>query len=150
MSTLTAFEKRVLDSCLAGNDRMLATLRQQADMAAVSSREHTGVGAYINFSVPDSAPLLEPGTIVIGDVNLEVSGVPAGVATLLYAYEGKLQFLEFATYDGNWPNDPEIITLGYLQEVQVGPNAFTLIPVEERNAETLARALKGRESQGAA
>ena len=150
MSILTTFEKRVLDACLAGDDPKLVTLWQQADAATIKSREHTGAGAYINLSISDAAPLLEPGTIVIGDVNLEIVGVPEGVATLLYAYEGKLQFIEFATYGSAWPEDPEIVGVGYLQEVKIGTDAFTLIPVDERHPETLARALKGQESQSAA
>ena len=150
MTVLTKFEKQVLDACLVGDDPKLAVLRLQADSATVASREHTGVGAYITFSVPDSAPHLESSTFIIGDVNPEVFGVPAGVATLLYAYEGKLQFLEFATYDGEWPQAPEIASIGYLQEVQVAADAFTLVPVKERHPETLARALKGSESRGAA
>lgn len=150
MSILTAFEKRVLDACLAGSDPKLVTLQQQADAATVDSRERTDAGAYINLSVSDAAPLLEPGTIVIGDVNLGIVGVPEGVATLLYVYEGKLQFIEFAAYGGTWPEDPEIVSVGYLQEVKIGTDAFTLIPVDERHPETLARALKGQEPQGAA
>jgi len=152
MDTLTTFERRVLDACLAGEDPKLSLLRVQADAATVATRTHTGVGAYIDFSVPASAPQLEHGTIVIGDVNLEISGVPEGVATLLYVYEGRLQFLEFATYVGEWPEDPQLVSLCYFQEAPIGTgtDAFSLVPVNERHPETLARALKGREAQGAA
>ena len=150
MSALSAFEKQVLDACLVGDDPKLAALRLQADSAAVTSRDHTDLGAYINFSIPDSVPRLESGTVIIGDVNLEVIGVPAGVATLLYIYDGKLQFLEFAPYDGEWPQAPEIASIGYLQEVAVAIDSFTLVPVKERHPETLSRALKGRELQSAA
>ncbi|WP_457098140.1 hypothetical protein [Lysobacter sp. P5_B9] len=106
MSTLTAFEKRVLDACLAGDDPIFEVLRSQADACDVSKRTHTGVGAYVDFAVPDSASFLDSRVIIIGDVNLEVLGVPEGLATLLYIYEGRLQFLELATYDGEWPTDP--------------------------------------------
>ena len=150
MSPFTAFEKRVLEACLAGEHPTLRTLRLQADAATVSSRESTGPGAYVNFSVPESAPLLEAGTIIIGDVNVTVRDVPAGLATLLYIYDGKLQFLELATYDGDWPEDPEIISVGYLQEVEVGANSFNLVPVAERHLETLDRALERTVTQGAA
>jgi len=150
MSTLTAFEKQVLEACLAGDNPVLRALQSQANAATVSSREHTGVGAYVNFSVPESIPPSDTSTIIIGDVNLGIKGVPAGVATLLYIVNGKLQFLELATYDGEWPEEPEIFSIGYLQEVEVGQNSFNLVPVAERHLDTLNRALKGRPSQSAA
>jgi hypothetical protein len=116
----------------------------------VRAREHTNVGAYIDFSVPETAPSLHAGPIIIGDVNLEVRGVSAGLATLLYVYEGRLQFLELATYDDSWPEEPELLSIGYLQEVQVSAGTFSLVPVKERHPETLARALQGRGAQDAA
>ncbi|MBB3797385.1 hypothetical protein FHY17_001613 [Xanthomonas arboricola] len=148
MSTLTAFEKRVLDAFLAGDDQRLSLLRLQAEAAVVASREHTGVGAYINFSVPDSSSLLEPGTFIIGDLNLEIAGLPDGVTTLLYGYGGRIQFLEFATHADEWPEEPEIIGVGYLQEVQVGPETFSLVPSNERHLETLNRAIEAQPPQG--
>src|SRR4249919_2566945 len=150
MSAPSEFEKRVLDACLAGDDPALQTLRRQADACEVTQRNHTGVGAYVDFSVPDSVPRLDSRVIIIGDVNLEVRNVPHGVATLLYIYEGRLQFIEFATYEGDWPKDPEIIGIGYFHEVQISDSAFNLAPVSQRHPETLARSLRGREPQGAA
>lgn len=149
MSALTEFEKRILDACLAGDDPTLQTLRVQADACDVTQRNHTGVGAYVDFSVPDSAPRLDSRVIIIGDVNLEVRDVPHGVTPLLYIYEGRLQFLEIATHEGEWPKDPEIVGIGYFQKVQISDSAFNHAPVSQRDPETLAWSLRGRETQGA-
>ncbi|MFT3897698.1 MAG: hypothetical protein QM719_08390 [Thermomonas sp.] len=150
MDTLTPFEKQVLDACLAGDSPVLCDLRQQAIGLTVSSREYTGPGAYINFAVSESSPLLEGRTIIIGDVNLEIKGLPSGVATLLYILDGKLNFLELATYDGDWPDQPEITGIGYLREIEISEDSFNLVPAPERHAPTLDRALQGRASQSAA
>ncbi|RNF84165.1 hypothetical protein [Montanilutibacter psychrotolerans] len=144
MSDLTDFERRVLDACLAGDDPKLAVLRLQAEVASVAGREHTGTGAYITLAVPPTAPVLEPGAIVIGDVDLKIAGVPEGVATLLYAYEGTLRFIEIAAYEGEWPEDPEILGIGYLQEIPIAGDAYSLVPVDTRHAETVARSLSVR------
>lgn len=148
MSVLTDFERRVLDACLAGDDPKLAVLRQQAEVASVAGREHTGAGAYITLAIPPTAPVVEPGAIVIGDVDLKIAGVPEGVATLLYVYEGTLRFIEFAAYEGEWPEDPEILHIGYLQEIAIAGDAYSLVPVDARHAETLARSLAVRGPSG--
>lgn len=147
MSALAPIERRIIDACLAGDDPKLATLRQQADLATVVSREHTGVGAYVKFRVPDAAPRLGPGPMIIDDVNLEVAGVPHGVATLLYVIDGALDLLELATFADPWPQEPEILSVGYLRETQTSAESFALIPVRERDPETLARAI-GRPGKG--
>jgi hypothetical protein len=51
---LSSFERQVLNAFLTGPGSTLETLRAQASVLAVSSREHTGSGAYIKFEVPDS------------------------------------------------------------------------------------------------
>ncbi|QSX77386.1 hypothetical protein [Agrilutibacter solisilvae] len=146
MDGLTLFERRVLDACLAGDDSRLDVLRMQAASAMVAEREHTGVGAYITLKVPDGTPALCAGSIILGDVNLDVAGVANGVATLLYVTSGKLDFIEFATYDDDWPEDPSLVSVGYLQWVPSSSGAFSGVPVKERDPETLAWQLQEREA----
>lgn len=139
MERLTAFERRVLDAFLAGTEPQLEILRAQAALATVSSREHTGIGAYINLEIPESAPTVSPPKIILGDVNVEVADVPLGVSCHLWITSGRIDFLEFATYANPWPKDPQITHLGYYRHEPSG----ILVPVDRRNGSTLARALAG-------
>jgi len=140
---LTGFERRVLDAFLLGSEPQLEILRAQAAVATVSSREHTGVGAYINFQTPESAPAVSPPRIILRDVNIQVADVPHGVATLLFITSGRLDFLEFATYTGSWPKDPQLLQLGYYRFEPSEPKGCTLVPVDQRDPVTVARALAG-------
>lgn len=143
MENLSSFERRVLDAFLVGSESTLETLRMQAAVATVSSREHTGSGAYINFRIPDSVARVSPDRIILEDVNVQVGEVEHGVATLLFVTAGRLDFLEFATYTGSWPTDPQLLAIGYYQAKPLKQGTFTMVPVEQRDADTLSRALAG-------
>ncbi|MEX8503714.1 MAG: hypothetical protein AB3X41_11820 [Leptothrix ochracea] len=108
------------------------------------------MGAYTDFAVPESLPEVAPSEMIFGDVNAEVDGVENGVAILLYVEKGYLSFLEFATYLGEWPEDPKLSGLGYFREEPMQPNGFSLIPVTDRDPQAVARALKGAHGQNAA
>jgi hypothetical protein len=138
---LTAFERRVLDACLVGSHPDLDALRKQAESALAGSRTHTGIGAYLDFVVAADAPRASNPRIVLGDVDLNVQGVPNGVATMLYALDGVLKFIEFATYDDAWPHAPDVVDIRYLKETGVGSGVLSLQPVRERDPSTLGRAM---------
>jgi hypothetical protein len=116
-------------------------LRKQAESALVGSRTHAGIGAYLDFVVAADAPRTSNPRIVLGDVDLNVQGVPNGVATMLYALDGVLKFIEFAAYDDEWPHAPEVVDIRYLKETDVGGGVLALQPVRERDPSTLARAM---------
>ena len=143
LADLTPFERRVLNAFVAGAEPQLQILRAQAVVATVSSREHTGVGAYIHLEIPQSVPAVSPPKIILDDVHVEVADVPDGVTSLLWIKSGRIAFLEFATYTGSWPQDPQITDLGYYRFVPWAPKAYSLVPVERRDSSTLARALAG-------
>lgn len=141
---LTAFERRVLDACLDAPHPDFEVLRNQAQVARAGVRTHTGVGAYIEFVFEENVPRARSPAIAIGDVDLTVHNVPNGVATVLYAVDGLLKFIEFATHDGQWPQEPELLDIGYLKEVDVGNGVRSLLPAKVRDPATLARALESR------
>ena len=147
MEGLTSFERRVLDAFLVGTEPQLEILRAQAALSTVSSREHTGVGAYINLAIPQSAPTVSPARIVLRDLHIQVADVPDGVASLLFITSGRIDFLEFATYTGSWPKDPQIMQLGYYRFEPSFPKGYTLVPVDRRDAGTLARLLAGADAE---
>ncbi len=143
MHPLTPFEQQVLEAALQGPQPVLAALRSQIAHAKVSARTHTGVGSYIDFSVPQSVPRVSPTEMVFGDVDVQVEGVSAEVSTILYIVGGHLHFLEFAALSGEWPKEPVITKLGYLRSEKVDPDDYKAVAVDERDADTLERSLAG-------
>ena len=146
---LTTFERKVLDACLAAPHPDLDVLRHQALAVRAGTRTHTGSGAYLDFVVPADAPRASNPAIAIGDVDVTVRDVPSGVTSILYGIDGVLKYIEFATLDGEWPQDPDLLDVGYLKEVVVGDGVWSLVPTKVRDPATLARALAPRVPTGA-
>lgn len=143
MNPLTPFEQQVLEAILKGPQPELAVLRAQIPEVKVKARTHTGVGSYIDFTVPQIVPRVSPSEMVFGDVDVQVEGVKAEVSTVLYVVGGHLHFLEFAALEGEWPKEPVITKLGYLRSEKVGPDDYRAVPVDERDPEALAHSLAG-------
>lgn len=143
MNELDAFERRVLDACLAGAHPLLAALRAQAQQATVERREHTGDGVRSYFVLPDAVAAIEPAAMNITDVDLDIVDVADGASTSLWIIHGRLAFLEVMAYDGAWPDAPELRGLRYLRETQIAPGTWSAVPVDARDAATLERALAG-------
>jgi hypothetical protein len=150
MTPLSAFERQVLDACLAGSSEQLSILRAQAAVASVLARKHTGPGAYIDLATPESLPLVTPRSLVIDDVDVRVAGVSSGLATILYVVAGRLNLLEFATHDDAWPADPVAESIGYFRFVPADAKSFALEPVAFRDTATLMRLLSDRGARDAA
>jgi hypothetical protein len=150
MESLTPLERQVLDMFLSGDHPVLEALRAQAAAALVASREYTGVGVYVNLTVPDAVAIPAPSDLVFGDVNLELQNAEPGIAVLLYVQGGYLSFLELVTPSTPWPEDPVVERITYFREVPVTPGGFSLVPSVERDPNTLARALRGRHETPAA
>jgi hypothetical protein len=94
--------------------------------------------------VPDEVPRLSAPSVTLGDVDVEVPGVENGQATLLFIRKGVLTLLEFATYTGEWPADPQAKRIGYFRYVPTSTGGgYSLLPTAERDAETLALQLAG-------
>jgi len=144
MCGLTPFEQAVVDAFLVGDDPRLATLRAQSLVCTVTGRRHTGVGSFTDLSVPDSAPRLAAASITLGDVDVTVPGVENGQTALLFVRDGVLSLLEFATYTGTWPLDPQAERIGYFRYVPNPTSGYTLLPVPQRDAETISLQLAGQ------
>lgn len=93
VSALTSSEKQVLDWLLAGDTQALETLCAQLQVARVTDRESTGLGAYTRFAVDSSAPRLGVTRAILRDVCGETAdGVELGF--ILYVIDGALATLE--------------------------------------------------------
>ena len=133
-----------MDALLAGEHSILSVLRAQASACVVSNRRHTGVGSFTDIVVPDSIPRVSPSSLIIGDVDVEVSGVEHGQTTLLFVRDGALTMLEFAIYTGEWPTDPQAERIGYFRYVPSQSGGYSLVPNDGRDPGTLAIPLSGR------
>lgn len=107
--TLTSFERDVVDWILRGDAPFLELLRQQATAAAVSGREFTGVGFYVDFVVPDDAPRLDESLgiepdFTLGNVGAVFEDVNVEAGFVLFVAGGRIDFLEAYTYGNEpWP-----------------------------------------------
>ncbi len=110
---VTDLENTIIDALLAGDDPILTRLRKQYVASSVESRDFTGVGFFTHFSVSENVPRVEPRSFHIGDIQLEVTGVNGGALALLFIREGTIDFLEVATYVGEWPNKPKLVSISY-------------------------------------
>lgn len=137
------FERRLLDACLAGDHPLLAALRAQAALARVERHEHEPDGVRSFFALPDDVTPVEPAAIHFSDVDPDIEGLDDGASVSLWVIGGRLAFLEVLAYDGAWPTPPRLRGLRYLCEVQIGPGTWSATPVEQRDPQTLARALAG-------
>jgi hypothetical protein len=111
---LEPLEAAVLDKLLAGDHPVLAALRGQLAVAAVTQRELTGVGFFTDFSVPQTADPAPVRRLRFGDVHANISGVEHGAGFLLFVDDGVLTTLEGFTYDEPWPEEIKEFSVRYV------------------------------------
>lgn len=111
--TLEEFERQVMTALLAGDDAILATLRQQYAAASVRDREVTATGFVTRFDVPASAPAIERKLLHLDDLQIQLAGATTPVDTSLHVHKGRLRSLECFVYDGTFPENPEIAAAWY-------------------------------------
>jgi hypothetical protein len=118
-SKLTPLESEVLKWLLAGESPILAALREQLASASILSRNLTGHGFYLNFTVPMSVTRLHEKFPVkpdfcFGDVKASIDSLEHGAGFLVWVKDGALDFLEGYTYDEIWPAEVESFELQYI------------------------------------
>ena len=107
------FEQAVMRALLAGDDPLLATLREQYAAATVRDREMNANGFITRFEVPASAPLVDRKLLHLDDLQLEVEGANTPVDTAVNVHNGRLRSLECSVYEGAFPASPRIKTAWY-------------------------------------
>ena len=141
---LDRIESIAIDLLLSGDHPVLAVLRLQRKVAAVSARNYTGVGFFTKFAVPGDAPRLDGvHRLVLSDVHGEIDEVAHGVGFVLFIKNGVIDVLECFTYDGSYPQHPMLVRAYY-----VGPKsrAGSLIMLSEVPARDLEFAFTGNKS----
>lgn len=106
--TLEQLEKQIMAALLAGDDPLLAALRQQYDAATVRDRERTASGFVTRFEVPDGVAPIPRKLMHLDDLQLELEGASTPAETSVHVHNGRLRSLECFVYEGAFPESPEI------------------------------------------
>lgn len=110
---LEEFEKQVMAGLLAGNDPLLAALREQYAAASVRDRERTATGFVTRFEVPSSVPPIGRKLLHLDDLQIELEGAQTPADTSVHVHNGRLRSLECFVYDGTFPAEPAIQSAWY-------------------------------------
>ena len=111
--TLEEFEKQLMAGLLAGDDPLLATLRQQYAAATVRDREKTTTGFVTRFEVPSSVPAIGRKLLHLDDLQIELEGARTPADTSVHVHNGRLRSLECFVYDDTFPAEPSIKAAWY-------------------------------------
>lgn len=111
--TIEDFEKQVMTALLAGDDPLLATLRDQYAVASVRDREMNTTGFVTRFEVPASAPVVDRKLMHLDDLQVEIDGAKTPADTSVHVLNGRLRSLECFVYDGTFPQAPSIRAAWY-------------------------------------
>lgn len=113
MNDFNDFERAVIEKLLTGENPIFTILREQARIAYPRSREYTGAGFFLYFSVPANAPFLAVKDFFFGDVNAMIDGLQYGAGFVLFIRKGCLDVLEGYSYDEPWPKEIHKFKLTY-------------------------------------
>ena len=92
---LTQLEKDILEWFASKSDS--AALKEQCASASVLSREHTGVGLFVQLSCPASCKLADFGCAPNAP-QISSSQLPLGASVDLWLESGRLSHLEFVSF----------------------------------------------------
>jgi hypothetical protein len=141
ISSLTDLEYAAMTALLAGDDPLLARLRDQLAGASVTGREFTGAGFFTSFAPGDTGKQARTPRIVIGDVYGELVELHYPVGFLLFVTEGLIDTLECFIHDDKWVDNPTLKRLYYVRKAD-GGNPTELLETAERDLGWL-RELRG-------
>jgi hypothetical protein len=111
---INELERKLLSALLIGDDAVLLALRDQLSKSEIESRELSGVGFFLHFSVPQSVPRIGSGRIIVGDVYFDLEGIEHGGGAILFVDEGHLSMLEaYLNGDEKWPTEPSLTRIYY-------------------------------------
>ena len=110
-----AFEKKLMEMLLVGDNDVLTQLRKQYELATVTSREFSDVGFYTSFSLQNRHDLcIDDKTFQIGDVDGVINGIEGAVGFILFIKNGFISMLEgYTNAIDKWPKSNEEIILTY-------------------------------------
>jgi len=101
---LTEFEKEALELMLS-DAGVSERLKYQIDFAEVKGRDHTGVGVFVELQVPDKLAIPDKRRQTVSNLCGEMEGLINGFGGVLFVEDGKIQTLEFFTFEEPWPEN---------------------------------------------
>jgi hypothetical protein len=104
-SSLSAFERAVLDKLLTGDSEVLFELREQASHATVTGRDNTEVGFYTSLELPPDAPVSWSGAnFYVSGVAADMEGLEVPASFVVFVKDGRIVMLEGVTLGPeSWP-----------------------------------------------
>lgn len=103
-----------MNKLLEGDNASLQVLRTQLGSCEVARRKMSGVGFFLYFEVPASAPTLsKQQRFYIGDVHAKIGGLEHGAGFVLFVEDGQIAMLEGYTYGEAWPGEVSQYELQY-------------------------------------
>jgi hypothetical protein len=90
-------------------------LRAQINQLTIASRELTGAGMVTRFSVPDKSASVFTNKQRFSNLSGQAPSLRLGFGGVLYVEAGKLDSLEFFTYDEPWPAKLDAFSLSLEQ-----------------------------------
>lgn len=107
------FERQVMTALLAGDDPILAALREQYAAATVRGRERTSTGFVTRFEIPATAPAIPRKLLHLDDLQVQIEGATTPADTSVHVHNGRLRSLECFVYEGAFPDEPAIVSAWY-------------------------------------
>lgn len=111
--TLEEFEQQVMAGLLAGDDPLLAALREQYAASSVRDRERTAAGFVTRFEIPAGVAPVERKLLHLDDLQVELEGANTPADTSVHVHNGRLRSLECFVYEGAFPDAPVIKAAWY-------------------------------------
>ncbi|HYO76648.1 MAG TPA: hypothetical protein VE010_09305 [Thermoanaerobaculia bacterium] len=106
--SIDEFERQIVSALLAGDDPLLAALREQYAAATVRDRERTVAGFVTRFDIPESAPPIPRKLMHLDDLQVQLEGASTPAETSVHVHNGRLRSVECFVYEGSFPESPEI------------------------------------------
>ena len=91
----------VVPELLVGDHPTLAALREQYEHARIRRVGLSGRRFFVDYEVPDEAPLAVPPDLAAGDAKIEVPGECLPTGCVLLVRKGRLATLEGSTFVGS-------------------------------------------------
>ena len=120
---------------LAGDTPNHVRLRDQFERGSISKIDHTGLGFYVDFNIPEDAPSADPevahgGPAADGYIEIEIEEGTEKAEAILWLHEGRLSSLELFAFAPWWPPDAPVRITG----AKPWQGAFYNIPNDVRGA----------------
>lgn len=102
---------KLIPEFLAGNHPTLAILRNQYEQARIKQVELSGVGFFIYYEIPENLPLVSPSNFEGGNADIRLNNLVNPAACHLFIRNGRIDWFESYTYDGDWTEDAKIVSI---------------------------------------